>query len=301
MKKFITIFLVLLLSVSFLFAGGKKEEKQPVAPHGAPQAPEVVVQEPAKPEEPEAEQIYYLTGSFNNYMVAPADYIMKKLPSDSQIYQDPNFKDADLYYFTVPAENMKPDEVNDGHYYKVSLGDWNHVYGIEVYEMQPPPIHENYGLGSIYIPIDYKDALTVVYDAKTHKIYDNTMKQDIVPRLYGNFKTAFDMMADWSMDEDNSILLDKTGEGVWEKTFTLPAYKGSPDDPTGAEIFLTWSRMYYLSIGAGYDYMTWGALGQAAVEGIRSESQQPFKPDQEATYKVTYTEATGEITMEKVQ
>lgn len=293
MKKIMTFGLVLIVSVCFLSAAGGKEE-------GTKAEPQKPVEAPAAAEAPAAEQVYYLTGSFNSYAVASPDYIMSKLDKDNPIYALPGFEDADLYHFTVAPENLKPDEVHDGHYYKVSLGDWDHVYGIESYELQPPPVHGSYGLGSIYIPIEFKGPLTVVFDAKTNKIYDNTMKQRFTPRLYGNFGSAFGMLKDWDMEEDGSILLEKKEEGVWQKTFTLPAYKGSADDKTGAEIFLVWSRLYFIFIGTGWDTMIWGASDQMAVAGPRAKAQEVFKPAAEATYRATFNEATGEATFEVV-
>ena len=248
------------------------------------------------------ETTYYLTGSFNNYTVDSADYKMQKLPKEHAFYQ--SYPDADLYWFIVPSDDMTPDEVNDGHYYKVTAGDWDHCWGTDTYALQPAPVNGTYGLGSIYIPIDYDfgtAGLKVIFDAKTKTIYDNTMKRDITPRVYGDFHASFGLdKTDWSYTDENSFVMTETTDGVWETTMELPAFTNA--EGAYASVSVLWGELFYIDMGADYDGVGWTQM-QWAANGAKQKSitETDFKQDTAKTYKVTLNEASGEVTVTVVE
>ena len=247
------------------------------------------------------ETTYYLTGSFNNYAVDSADYVMKKLPADHAFYE--SYPDADLYYFIVPAEDMVPDEVNDGHYYKVTDGSWDvgHNWGTDSYALQPAPVNGSYGLGSIYIPIDYDfgtAGLKVIFDAATKTIYDNTMKREITPRVYGDFHASFGIdKADWSYTDENSFVMTENGD-AWEVTLDLPAFTGA--EGAYASVSVLWGEMFYIDMGADYDGVQWTQMQWAAdatKQVTIAATQADFKQDSPKTYKITLNKDSGEVTV----
>jgi len=117
---------------------------------------------------------YYLAGSWNGYLVNDENYIMMPLPSKSG-----------FYYATVELKQTNRDAMYDGHWYKVTEGNWNKSYGIEKYAVQPAPVKyfgdppQAIGLGSIWI--DENLTLTVYFDSVTKTIYDTTMDASLLP------------------------------------------------------------------------------------------------------------------------
>ncbi|MHB1452410.1 MAG: hypothetical protein ACYCYM_00440 [Saccharofermentanales bacterium] len=108
---------------------------------------------------------YYLAGSWNGYTVDDALYQMVQV-SGTQNW----------YTATVALTADNRDELYDGHWYKVTEGNWNHSYGIDEYIQQPAPVKKDsngnaIGLGSIWI--DENLTLTVMFDSADAKVYDN--------------------------------------------------------------------------------------------------------------------------------
>ncbi|HNZ40963.1 MAG TPA: hypothetical protein PKJ65_03630 [Clostridia bacterium] len=244
------------------------------------------------------EKVYYLTGSFNGYNVADEAYIMKKVSEESMLKQ--SMPDADLYYFTVSAESLTPDSVYGQHYYKVTAGNWDEAWGTEVYDLQPAAVYYDAdgnptGLGSIYIPGDYKGELTVVFDAKAKKIYDNTMAKTFEPRIYGDFNTAFGLKNDWDYSEEGSFAMKKNSAGKYEATLEVPAFKGT--DEAGATMYVVLGAKCYMAVSSEYDYISWGAAEQYIISG--AGAQNVIKPDSSATYHITFDPQSKTITVVK--
>lgn len=254
-------------------------------------------------EDEPTETTYYLAGSFNNYTVDSAEYEMKKLPEEHAFYNV--YPDADLYWFIVSADKMIPDEVNDGHYYKVTAGDWEHCWGIDTYALQPAPVNGPYGLGSIYIPIDYDfgtAGLKVIFDANTKTIYDNTMKRELTPRIYGDFNTSFGLdKVNWSYSDENSFVMTEN-DGIWEVTLELPAFTNA--EGAYALVSVLWGEMFYIDMGADYDGAGWTQM-QWAADGTKqvtiAASQADFKQDTAKTYIITLDKDSGEVTVTVVE
>jgi len=250
-----------------------------------------------EPEE-EAEKVYYLTGSFNGYNVADEAYKMQKVSEESMLKQ--SMPDAELYYFTVNAENLTPDSVYGQHYYKVTAGNWDEAWGTEVYDLQPAAVYYDAdgnptGLGSIFISGDYKGELTVVFDAKTKKIYDNTMAKSFEPRIYGDFTTSFGLKKDWDYSEEGSYAMTLNSAGKYEASIEVPAFKGTEE--AGATMYVILSAKCYMAINSEYDYISWGAAEQYMISG--SGAQNVIKPDSSATYHITFDPQTHAITVVK--
>jgi hypothetical protein len=82
----------------------------------------------------------------------------------------------DWYTITVELNPSNRDEMYDGHWYKVTEGNWDHSYGIDNYIQQPAPVKKldngtAIGLGSVWIDEDL--TLTVMFDSTDLMIYDN--------------------------------------------------------------------------------------------------------------------------------
>ncbi|MFA7672954.1 MAG: hypothetical protein WCY62_03770 [Clostridia bacterium] len=245
-----------------------------------------------------AEKTYYLTGSFNGYNVADEAYVMKKVSEESMLVQ--SMPDADLYYFTVNAENLTPDAVYGQHYYKVTAGNWEEAWGTEVYDLQPAAVYYDAdgnptGLGSIYIPGDYIGELTVVFDAVTKKIYDNTMSKSFEPRIYGDISTSFGMLKDWDYSEEGSFAMTKNVAGIYEADLELPAFTGTAE--TGATLYVVLSSKCYMAVGSEYDYISWGALEQYLISGTGAPDV--IRPESSATYHITFNPVTQEVKVTK--
>lgn len=108
---------------------------------------------------------YFLAGSWNGYIVDDEEYEMT-LVSGTQTW----------YAATVELTTTNRDELYDGHWYKVTEGNWNNSYGIDNYVQQPAPVKKDLndnpiGLGSVWI--DENLTLTVMFDTSTLTIYDN--------------------------------------------------------------------------------------------------------------------------------
>ena len=81
-----------------------------------------------------------------------------------------------LYTITVELTAAKRDPTYDGHWYKVTEGNWTNSYGTDNYMLQPAPIKKDkngsvIGMGSIWI--DKNMTLTIMFDSVSKKVYDN--------------------------------------------------------------------------------------------------------------------------------
>jgi len=109
---------------------------------------------------------YYLAGSFNGYVANDPNFKMKPVPGNET-----------WYTFTVVLTENNRDELYDGHWYKVTTGNWNDPsYGIDNYCIKNPPIKylddgTPIGLGSIWV--DENIELTVMFDSVNKIVYDN--------------------------------------------------------------------------------------------------------------------------------
>jgi len=109
---------------------------------------------------------YYLAGSFNGYVPNDPNFKMKPIPGKET-----------WYTFTVLLTENNRDELYDGHWYKVTTGNWNDPsYGIDNYCIENPPIKylddgTPIGLGSIWV--DENIELTVMFDSVNKIVYDN--------------------------------------------------------------------------------------------------------------------------------
>ena len=108
---------------------------------------------------------FYLAGSWNGYIADDENFkLTLKEGSDT------------LYIITLELNESNRDEMYDGHWYKITEGNWANPYGIENYIEDPAPIKYDLngtaiGLGSIWI--DENMELTVIFDSSTNTIYDN--------------------------------------------------------------------------------------------------------------------------------
>lgn len=251
-----------------------------------------------KEEEVVVEKTYYLTGSFNGYNVADEAYIMKKVSEESLLAT--SMPDAELYYFTVNAENLTPDSVYGQHYYKVTAGNWDECWGTEVYDLQPAAVYYDAdgnptGLGSIYIPGDYKGELTVVFDAVSKKIYDNTMTKNFEPRIYGDIFTSFGLLKDWDLSAEGSFAMTRNVVGIYEADIELPAFIGTAE--AGATLYIVKSSKCYMAVASEYDYISWGAFEQYIISGAGASNV--IKPESSATYHITFNPETQAISVTK--
>lgn len=128
---------------------------------------------PAPTVTPKPSVKYYLAGSWNGYLVNDENYIMQPLDNN------PGF-----FTVTVELTQSNRDAMYDGHWYKVTEGNWNKSYGIDNYAVQPAPVKyigdAAIGLGSVWI--DNNMILTVYFDSVDKIIYDTTMDDSILPK-----------------------------------------------------------------------------------------------------------------------
>lgn len=109
---------------------------------------------------------YFLAGSFNGYVANDMNFQMKLVPG-SQTW----------YTYTVSLTEDNRDALYDGHWYKVTTGDWNAPsYGNDNYCIKNPPVKHlddgtAIGLGSIWV--DKNIELTVIFDSEKNIVYDN--------------------------------------------------------------------------------------------------------------------------------
>jgi len=109
---------------------------------------------------------YFLAGSFNGYVANDPNFQMKPVSGNET-----------WYTFTVLLTEDNRDELYDGHWYKVTTGDWSSPsYGIDNYCIEDPPIKylddgTPIGLGSIWV--DENIELTVMFDSVNKIVYDN--------------------------------------------------------------------------------------------------------------------------------
>lgn len=230
-----------------------------------------------------AQTAYYLAGSFNGYAVADTAYQM------TAIAGEPGW-----YTFTVvlTAENRDP-LYNDGHYYKVTEGNWTHCYGAAEYDLQPAPVSpSNAGLGSVWVEND--QTLTVLFDSSTHKVYDSSMVRTFEnPVLYGDFASEMGG-TDWSYVPGSGglALTDADEDGIYTGEFAFPAYEGTGE---GWSIALVLSEQYYIGTG----YHVWGAGEQYKLDGTVAGmgGVSYLAPETPTTYTFSYDSETHVTTV----
>lgn len=220
---------------------------------------------------------YFLAGNFSGYVANDDDFRMTAIPDRDGWYQ---------ITVTLNADNR--DNAYDGHYYKVTDGTWTTCYGVDNYALQPAPVSPTGGgLGSIWV-YDNMD-LTVLFDANTLTIYDNSMERDLAnPVVYGDF-------SNWSLTDQNALVLTESeeDENLFIGSLTLPAYEGT--DENGYSLAVCLSEKYYVWQGTG----SWGANeqylfdGSAAAMGLVSH----LKPEVETTYDLVYNATTHVTTV----
>lgn len=114
---------------------------------------------------PVSDKKYYIAGSWNGYIV------------DDEFFQmEPVAGAQNWYTVQVDLTESNRNPLNDGHWYKVTEGNWNNSYGTDDYVQQPAPIKKDannnpIGLGSIWI--DENLTLTVMFDTTNKIVYDN--------------------------------------------------------------------------------------------------------------------------------
>lgn len=195
----------------------------------------------AKWREVEADVVWYLGGSFNNYAPDDPDYVMEK-------------GEDGIYTFTVELTDDNRDKTYDGHYYKVTDGTWEVCYGVDNYYINPAPASPTGGgLGSIWHWAN--GTLTVRFDPEELLITDElVMKEDIIeeldPRLYGKFNG-------WAIDGETAIVMsDPDGDGIY--TAEIEFEEGDTSDFT-----VCVSRKWYDDQWG----QRWGAHEQYKLDG----------------------------------
>lgn len=108
---------------------------------------------------------YYLAGSWNGYLVND-EFFEMELVAGSQTF----------YTATVSLTADNRDANYDGHWYKVTEGNWTNSYGIDNYIQQPAPVKKTpggqvIGMGSIWI--DANMTLIIMFDSANKIVYDN--------------------------------------------------------------------------------------------------------------------------------
>lgn len=109
---------------------------------------------------------YFLAGSFNGYVANDVNFQLQLIPGSKTWY---------AYTVTLTEDNR--DALYDGHWYKVTTGDWNAPsYGNDNYCIKNPPVKRlddgtAIGLGSIWV--DENVELTVIFDSTNKIVYDN--------------------------------------------------------------------------------------------------------------------------------
>ncbi len=235
----------------------------------------------------ETEISYYLAGNFNGYNAADPAYLLTEVEGE-----------AGWYTITVTLTAEQRDPVyNDGHYYKVTEGNWTNCYGTSNYALQPAPVSPSQaGLGSIWLEND--GTVTVLFDSATNTVYDSTMVREFAnPIIYGDFNDEMDRGSDWSTASGSALdLTDEDEDGVFVGEYTLPAYEGTGD---GYSMVLAVSEIYYIFTG----YHAWGVNEQYKLDGTVAGmgAVTYLKPLTDTVYGFSYDSATHVTTVtEKV-
>jgi len=193
------------------------------------------------------------------------------------------------YTFTVELNADNRDNAYDGHYYTITDGTWTTTFGTTSYALQPAPTSPTGGgMGSIYV---YENqTLTILFDSNTNTVYDSSMVKVLDnPIIYGDFNTAMDHGADWSIALTDALVLEDTdSNGIYEGEWTFPAYTGSSE--SGYTLLVATATAYY--IGAwGH---SWGVLTQYLFDGNLASmgAVNNLKPTVDTTYHFAYDSAT---------
>ena len=232
---------------------------------------------------------YYIGANFNGYTADDANYKLAKVDGYENVYKI-------TVYLT--AENA--DQAYRAHYYKITNGTWaaDGCWGLDDYvlEKDKRPINEfspSGGLGAIYIPVTTgglypttNRELTVYFNSETRAIADSSfyVMNEMLPTVYGNFVEAMGRGANWSL-ENGLRLYDDNFDGIYEGTYTIPAYTGTDD---GYTIYTCLSKMVYFTEGADPEY-TLGANEQVSFETFKPET------DAEVTFQFDIRTKTGTI------
>lgn len=273
---------------------------QPAAEPAATPAPKIALQsteagETAAADDLEEEGVeekpveYYIGISGNGYAADDENYKLTKVAGYENVYS-----------ITVLLTAENADQTYKAHYYKITNGSWaaNSCWGLDCYvlEKDKRPVNElcpNGGLGSIYIPVTTgglypttNRELTVYFNSETKAIADSSfyVMNDTLPIVYGNFLEAMGRGLNWSL-KNGLPLYDDNFDGVYEGTYTIPAYTGTD---VGYTIYACLSQTVSCTKGADPAYKL-SPNEQVAFE--------PFKPeaDTEVTFRFDIRTKTGTI------
>lgn len=236
-------------------------------------------------EEPEAR--YYVAGSFNGYEAKHEDYELQPVEDKEGWYS-----------ITVELTEALQDPNYNVHFYQITDGTWANPYGVNKYALQPAPVYpvepgeDPVGLGSIYIANNM--TLTILFDSNDKVVYDNSMVKTFEkPIIYGDFNEAMDRGSNWSTATGDVLELstDK-GEGVYEGTFTIPAYTGDGD---GYSMAVAIAQQYYINEWGNY----WGIIEQYKFDGTAAGTGNVsiLNPTEDTTYLFSYDSTTKVTTV----
>jgi len=224
---------------------------------------------------------WFLAGNFSGYVPNDEDFRMSAVEDNEG-----------WYTITVSLTVDNRDNAYDGHYYKVTDGTWTVCYGTEKYALQPAPVSPTGGgLGSIWVYENME--LTVLFDANTLTIYDNSMVDEFSsPRIYGDFNTALEHGSNWGITEDDAlVLLDDNEDGIYEGEWTFPAYDGTGE--FGYSFAVAIQAAYYINEWGNY----WGVTEQYLFDGSSGGMGlvSYLNPGVETTYHFAY-DSTNNVT-----
>jgi len=220
---------------------------------------------------------YYLGTSANGYQV----------PRDGGLKLEPVTGKDGWYRITIDFTEENRDPMYDGHFYKVTDGTWNAdgCWGVDNYAFQPAPVKtlpdgSVAGLGSIYIRDNC--TLTILFDANTKTIYDDSVQAFPTPRIYGDFNKAMGRGTDWSMADGEALtLVDQNGDGIYTGFYEIPKYEGSGNGYMMATVLSTKYDPTYYMFGAYEQYLFDGnPAGMGKISYL--------KPEKDTIYEFRY-------------
>ncbi|HAA85652.1 MAG TPA: hypothetical protein DCE14_04775 [Kosmotogaceae bacterium] len=224
---------------------------------------------------------YYLGTSANGYQI----------PRDGGLRLEPIPGREGWFSITIDFNEENRDPLYDGHWYKVTSGTWNPdgCWGIESYAFQPAPVKKladgtPVGLGSIYIEEDCE--LTIIFDSNTKTIYDDYLHKFPDPKIYGNFNEAMERGSNWSMKDDEALVLkDQNGDGIYSGFFEIPAFEGDDHGYMMAVVLSTQFNTQYFFFAAVEQYKFDGTpAGMGQVSYLR--------PDEDTIYEFRFDSNT---------
>jgi len=297
MKKIVTGIAAFIALLAMLMPAGCGAEPA-VSPSASPPAATTasagqnVAASPTVTADEEEPVEYYIGASCNGYAAKDENYKLSKVDGYDNVYK------ITIY---LTAENA--DQTYQAHYYKITNGTWaaDGCWGLNHYVLPEDkrPVNEAYptaGMGGIYIPISTGGAwpktnreLTVYFNSETKAIADSSfyVMNQVLPIVYGNFEEAMGLGANYSL-EHGLPLYDADFDGIYEGTYTIPAFEGTAQ---GYTIYTCLSQQVYYTEEADPQYVV-GAAEQVAFE--------PFKPaaDTEVTFRFDIRTKTGTIVVD---